>query len=117
MSYPKTMPARAMVGRRVVNEWGIDLGRIEDVAIDVEQGRVMYIALAFRSAGMTCSKLFAVPWDSLTFHPESGEFILDVPRDLLEEAAGFDDAHWPEIADVNWGMQVYTQASTSFQTQ
>jgi hypothetical protein len=47
-------------------------------------------------------KLFAIPWRSLTLDPENKCFILDVARDRLERAPGFDKDHWPAIADEHW---------------
>jgi sporulation protein YlmC with PRC-barrel domain len=113
MSRPNICAARSIVGKRVVNEWGIDLGRIEDVAIDLREGRVRYVAMQYRCSLGTESKLFAVPWESLTLHEETGEFILDVLRDLLEEIPGFDRNHWPESADPTWDTQVYISAGSS----
>src|SRR5690606_30969906 len=107
MNRPKNLAAKSIIGRHIVNEWGIELGRIEDIVVDTERGRITYAVLSYRGSIGGGDKFFAVPWDSLTFHPESHEFILDIPRDLLEEAPGFDKSHWPETADPNWGTQVY----------
>jgi sporulation protein YlmC with PRC-barrel domain len=107
MSNLKSIPTRSIIGRHVVNEWGIELGRIEDLAIDADSGRINYVVLVYRGSVGGADKYFAIPWDSLTFHPESHEFILDVPRDLLEDATGFDKHRWPDVADPNWATQVY----------
>jgi sporulation protein YlmC with PRC-barrel domain len=111
MSHSKAVPARALVGKRIVNEWGIDLGRIEDVVINLQEGSIAYAVMSFKSAAGAQNKLFAVPWDSISFHPESGEFIFDIPRDVLEEAPGFDKNSPPEAADPAWATQVYGSAT------
>jgi sporulation protein YlmC with PRC-barrel domain len=108
MKNPKRLPVKSIVGRHIVNEWGIELGRIDDLAVDMESGRITYVVLSYRGSIGGGDKFFAVPWDSLTFHPESQEFILDIPRDLLEAAPGFDKRHWPDAADPDWSTQVYT---------
>ena len=108
MSNPKILPARSIIGRHVVNEWGIELGRIEDMAIDADSGRISYVVLVYRGSLGGADKYFAIPWDSPTFHPGSQEFILDIPRDLLEDATGFDKQRWPEAADPSWATQVYS---------
>jgi sporulation protein YlmC with PRC-barrel domain len=106
MQRPKNMPAKSIIGRHVVNDWGIELGRIEDLAVDTERGRIAYVVLSYRGIGAD-EKFFAIPWDTLTFHAESQEFILDIPRDDLEGAPGFAKNRWPEAADPNWTTQVY----------
>jgi sporulation protein YlmC with PRC-barrel domain len=113
MIHAKAMPSRRVVGRKVVNEWGIDLGRIEELAVNTEDGRIAYAVLSFRSATGVADKLFAIPWEVLAYHAESDEFILDVPRDLLDQAPGFDRANWPEHADEAWATQVYTQSGST----
>lgn len=107
MQRPRNMPAKCIIGRHVVNDWGIELGRIEDLAVDTERGRIAYVVLSYRGTIGIEEKYFAVPWDSLTFHAESQEFILDIPRDDLEDAPGFAKNCWPEAADPNWAPQVY----------
>jgi len=110
MNQTKIMPGKAIVGRHVVNEWGIELGRIEDVAIDPDRGCIAYAVLCYRTSIGSSPKWFAIPWESLTFHPESHEFILEVPRELLEEAPGFDRSHWPEAGDFNLATQIYARS-------
>jgi hypothetical protein len=103
------MPVKFILGRHVVNEWGVELGTIEDLALDPEHGSIAYAVMCYRGAAAGDEKCFAVPWDSLTFHPESHEFLLDISRDQLEEVPGFSRGNWPEAADyTSWTAQVFS---------
>jgi len=53
------------------------------------------------------SKLFILPWSSLTFDQRHNEFILDIQRDVLEKGPGFDRDNWPDMADPTYGTDVH----------
>jgi hypothetical protein len=52
-------------------------------------------------------RLFAIPWAALTLDTDNKCFILDVSKDRLEQAPGFDKDHWPSLADQSWGANVH----------
>ena len=35
-------------------------------------------------------KFFAIPWQAFSLRPHERAFLLDIPRDVLEKAEGFD---------------------------
>jgi sporulation protein YlmC with PRC-barrel domain len=91
------LSAAALTGGPVFNEAGEQLGKIEDFMLDVESGRIRYAVLSFGGVFGVGTKLFAVPAEALRF---SGErLLLDVDKQRLEEAPGFDKDNWPDFAD------------------
>jgi hypothetical protein len=58
---PRLMTASTLKGDGVVNGVGEDLGKIEEIMLDVPQGRVAYAVLSFGGSG-----LFAIPWTKVT---------------------------------------------------
>jgi len=44
---PHTLSATTIIGDPVVNEYGEDLGKIEELMIDLDHGRVAYAVLSF----------------------------------------------------------------------
>lgn len=86
---PKVEFVRNLVNRGVMNEKGEKLGRINAVAVNMESGRIAYVVLAF-GAFPNRTKLFAVPWELLTFSSHDRRFILNVPRKTLSDGLGFD---------------------------
>ena len=52
-------------------------------------------------------KLFAIPWKSLDLSREH-HYVLNVPKDELKNAPGFDKHSWPNMADMRWGTGVHT---------
>lgn len=95
-------------GMPVRNTQGDDLGKIEDLVIELNRGDIRYAALSFGGFASVGDKLFAVPWKKLAFKfgEEDSYFIVDVTEDQLKRAPGFDQDRWPDVADPNWSKQV-----------
>jgi hypothetical protein len=76
--------------------------------IDVRSGRVAYAVLSFGGVFGLGNKLFAIPWESLTLDADRECFVLDIDKDRLDNAPGFDKDHWPSMADPTWASEVYS---------
>jgi hypothetical protein len=101
------MDAASLTGNNVVNANGEDLGRIEAIMLDVTSGRIAYAVLSFGGFLGMGSKLFAIPWSALTLDAGQKRFVLDVSKERLESAPGFDKDHWPSMADRAWATDVH----------
>jgi sporulation protein YlmC with PRC-barrel domain len=106
--YRRVMSAGTLAGDRVRNSAGEDLGKIEEIMIDVETGRVAYAVLSYGGFLGMGNKLFAVPWEALEVDEDQHEFRMDVDDETLKSAPGFDKDNWPDMADPSWGSQVYS---------
>src|SRR5436190_10590460 len=104
----RVMSAGTLAGDRVRNSAGEDLGKIEEIMIDVPTGRVAYAVLSFGGFLGMGQKLFALPWDALQLDEDGHQFILNVDKATLENAPGFDSDNWPDMADPNWGSQIHS---------
>ena len=104
----KVLPVSTLMGFRVINPAGDDLGKIEDIAIDMASGRIAYAVLSFGGFLGFGSKYFALPWEALRLSSAEEAFILHVDRAVLEKAPGFDKEQWPEMADRQWGAGIYS---------
>ena len=103
--YRRVLPASKLTGDRVRNRAGEDLGKIEEIMIDIPSGRVAYAVIAFGGVMGIGEKLFAVPWGALTVDEEEHVFFLDTDRRRMEESPGFDSNHWPDMADPAWAAE------------
>jgi sporulation protein YlmC with PRC-barrel domain len=92
---PQMMSALTVTGDSVKNSAGEDLGRIEDLVIDMESGRVNYAVLSFGGFLGVGGKLFAVPWEALELDAESNVFILDIEKAALADAPESEPEYWP----------------------
>jgi sporulation protein YlmC with PRC-barrel domain len=103
----RVLAADTLRGDKVVNLQNEDLGKIEHLMIDLGTGRVAYAVLSFGGFLGMGDKLFAIPWSALTVDTFEKRFILQVDKELLKRAPGFDKEQWPNMADRAWGTQVF----------
>jgi len=86
---PEFLSATTIKGDKVINTAGEDLGKIEELMIDLSDGRVAYAVLSFGGFLGMGNKLFAIPWGALSLRVHEHAFVLDVPKEVLEKAEGF----------------------------
>ena len=116
-SGPAMMGAGTLMGEDVVNSTDEDLGDIKEIMIDMRTGEVVYAVLTFGGMLGIGEKLFAVPWQALQLDTVNQRFVLDVGKERLESAPGFDPEAWPDMKDATWTNQIHnfygTDASRS----
>ncbi len=99
---PRLMGADTLLGNDVYNQNEEDLGDIKEIMLDMTTGQVAYAVLSFGGFLGMGERLFAVPWDVLKLDTVNKRFILNIDKDRLESAPGFDKDHWPNMADQSW---------------
>lgn len=104
---PRALSAGSLIGDSVVNRAGDDLGKIDELMIDLAHGRVAYAVLSFGGLLGLGDKLFAIPWSMLTVDAEKERFVLDVSKSQLENADGFDKDNWPDFAEDSFHTTTY----------
>ena len=104
---PYLMDADTLIGDSVVNAAGEDLGEVKAIMLDVESGRIAYAVLSFGGFLGMGDKLFAIPWSALTLDTDEKRFILNVAKERLDNAPGFDKDHWPSMVDAAWARQLH----------
>ena len=105
---PSLMGADTLLGDGVVNGANEDLGDIKEIMLDMNTGQVAYAVLAFGGFLGMGEKLFAVPWQALHLDTSNHRFVLDVEKERLKNAPGFDKDAWPDMSDVQWANQVHS---------
>jgi sporulation protein YlmC with PRC-barrel domain len=103
----RLLSASTLAGDRVYNQVGEDLGKVDDLMIDTVTGRVGYAVLSFGGFLGMGDKLFAVPWRALNLDQQNHRFILNVAKETLENAPGFDKDNWPDMTNQDWESQIH----------
>lgn len=106
------MGADTLVGNDVYNHKGEDLGDIKEIMLDVHSGKVAYAVLSFGGFLGMGEKLFAVPWSALTLDTKNKRFVLNVEKDRLKDAPGFDKDKWPNMLDGSWAKDIHLYYGT-----
>jgi sporulation protein YlmC with PRC-barrel domain len=107
--FRRTVGATKLIHDRVINMSGEPIGKIEDLMIDVTNGRIAYAVLSFGGFLGIGNKLFVLPWAAITVDEAHRRFIVNVTKDALEKMPGFDKDHWPDLDDLEYADSIYKQ--------
>jgi sporulation protein YlmC with PRC-barrel domain len=97
-----------ILGSKVINLKGETLGKIEDLVIDIDTGRIVYAVLESGGFVGMGDKLLPVPWKSLAALPSEGIFFLNQSKEQMAKAPAFDKGNLPNMAaDMPWGEGIF----------
>jgi hypothetical protein len=106
------MGANTLIGDHVHNLQNEHLGVIKEFMVDMRTGAIAYAVMSSSRFLGLGEKLFAVPWQALTLDPAHKRFTMDVPKERIAGAPGFDTDHWPDMADTRWMGEVHAYYGT-----
>ncbi|HMH31945.1 MAG TPA: PRC-barrel domain-containing protein [Puia sp.] len=92
----KYLTASSIIGDKVHNNTGENMGEIKDIMIDITTGKIDYFVIEFGGFLGIGIKYFAIPFGLLLVDPAKKAFVFNQSRSALEKAPGFDIDHWPD---------------------
>ncbi len=107
MKRAHVLRASTIIGSRVTNAEHENLGKIEEIMLNTDEDGIAYAVLSFGGFLGMGDKFFAVPWKALAFDREEDRFILDVPKEKLQNAPGFPKNNWPDASVEAFGVDIY----------
>lgn len=101
--------AEDIVGTKVQNPQGENLGKVEAVMLSSEHPnwQVTYFILSFGGFLGIGDKLFAIPSSVFTWNEAKDCFIISVDKETLKESPGFDKNDWPDMSNPNWNSSIH----------
>lgn len=93
-------------GTAVYNRQGERLGSIENFMVGKRNGRVEYAVLSFGGLFGIGHKHYPLPWDVLTYDTDKGGYVVDLDKDMLENAPSYEAGQQPSY-DRDYGERVY----------
>ena len=96
---PRLMSVDSLEDNKVYNHQNESLGEVEEIMINMTDGKVEYAVVEFGGFLGMGTKYFAVPWQALQLDTNEECFRLNVSKETLEGAEGFDKDNWPNMAD------------------
>lgn len=103
-TWQKSQRASKIIGMDVVNRNGEKVGDVEDIVLD-RNGNVAYAVVSTGGFLGVGERLHAVPWRSLKTDTGADNFLLDVDREKLRVAPGFDASSFPDVNDPKWSTE------------
>lgn len=107
-NYRRTLSAGTLIGDKVQNYEGETLGTLKEIMLDVQRGQIAYGVLETGSFLGMGGKLLAIPFEAFTVNESDHELILDVEKDVLKKAEGFDKNKWPDFASQEWVARTHS---------
>jgi sporulation protein YlmC with PRC-barrel domain len=89
----RDLRASNLIHKSVKSPEGKNLGQIEDLIVNVQNGDVRYAMLSFDPGVFEGEKLFAVPTKELRMSADGNDLVYNMTRDKLEQA-GIDKSKW-----------------------
>lgn len=106
-----TIRATKLIGMKLVNRANENVGSISDLVINPSSAQVEYCAVSFGGFLGLGDKWFAVPMEAIKieFAPNSNQpvLVLDVTKEQMKGAVGFDESSWPNFADQQFTNDIY----------
>ena len=91
-----------VVGKRVKNPEGYDLGEISSLRVGLPTGKVAYAVLRTGGVFGLGAKLFAVPIEAMVYRPGDDVFVANISKYKIDNEPGFSEGDWPREA--NWSL-------------
>jgi sporulation protein YlmC with PRC-barrel domain len=93
--------ASKMIGTNVRDQQGDRVGSIEDIVLD-PQGNVAYAVISAGGFLGMGENLYAVPWSSLQMPQGEDHYVMNVNKEQMRQAHGFDKDNWPDMSGAQW---------------
>lgn len=95
-----------LVGEPVVNGAGEALGELAHLMFDLASGRIAYVVIARGGVLGLGERLHAVPWSAVARDAQRQCLVVDIERDRMDRAPGFDPSRWPAMSDPAWQRSI-----------
>ena len=106
MSKLVVLPMNILTGHKVEDRAGEELGKIDDLVLDDQTGRVLYAVISFGGFLGVRSRFVAVPWSRFRLKGNHKTFILDIDQKTFRHAPLFDREHWPQMDLPEWRERI-----------
>ena len=97
-----TRKVSSVIGADVKNGANENLGDVKDLVIDTSNGSVRYAVISFGGLLGVGDKLFAVPMKSLQSASGREYLVMNVTKEQMKNAPGFNEKSWPDFANPTW---------------
>jgi len=99
--------ASTIIGTEVQNKQGDYLGKITDLMVDPQDGRIAFAVLSHGGILGIPTRFIAVPFGALKPGSEKRVYLLDASKEKIAAAPTFSRDQWPNVTDREWGADAY----------
>jgi sporulation protein YlmC with PRC-barrel domain len=100
--------ASRVQGTKVYNAAGEHLGHIDDLVINKRSGKTEVALMSFGGFLGIGERYHPLPWNSLTYEPSQGGYVVNLSREQLENAPSYGTSDEPDWNDRAYNERIYT---------
>ena len=97
----QVLSTSSITGTNVTNNLRENVGEIKDVMLNLRDGSVEYVVLSVGGFLGLGDKLFAVPMEAFDVDQTTETWSLNVDKETLKNAPGFDKDNWPKTGNTS----------------
>lgn len=98
--------ASKIIGMQVKNMQNEDLGKVKELVIDSQSGKVAYAVVSAGGGLLGGGKMVAVPFEALSLQPGAKNLVMNIKKEELKNAKGFAENNWPSLDAFKSGQTV-----------
>ncbi len=99
--------ASTILGMNVENVNNQNIGKVNEMAANLAQGRILYVIFQPASNLNLGNNLYALPPQAFTLSHDYKNLVTGVSAQQLAGAPHFDKSQWPNLQDANLASQIY----------
>jgi sporulation protein YlmC with PRC-barrel domain len=103
----RLISADKVEGTAVYNPAGEKIGKIENIMIDKQSGKVAYAVMSFGGFLGIGDKYYPLPWSMLTYETRLGGYVVNLDKKVLEGAPSYEPRDRIDWDDEKWGRRVH----------
>lgn len=100
------LSTETLLGSNVKNAQREDLGKIKHLMVEPRTGRVMYTVVGIGGFLGMGEKSILVPWHTMEVARNGNSIVLNVPRQVLQQAPSYEKGKEAEFAEPRWREEV-----------
>jgi sporulation protein YlmC with PRC-barrel domain len=104
---PTVRKAKDLLNKKVKNVSDEDIGKIEDLMVNLPAGRIAFAILQPDSSLALGNNYYALPPDALTFNKDGKSLTSDLTKEKLATAPHVAKGEWMKLSDPSFASQVY----------
>ena len=108
VEYKSVFKADDLIGMKVKNSSETALGKVENLAIDLPHGHVVYVILSPDSSLSLGDEYLALPPNSLMASADRKALTTDLTKEKLAGAPHFAKDNWTSLSNRTWASEVYS---------
>jgi sporulation protein YlmC with PRC-barrel domain len=103
----RLISADKVEGTAVYNPAGEKIGKIENIMIDKQSGKVAYAVMSFGGFLGIGDKHYPLPWSMLKYDTRLGGYVVNLDKKVLEGAPSYESRDRIDWDDEKWGRRVH----------